>query len=205
MSDNKDKDSQWRWGLGARAFFSIDEKIGRHEKEKKEAEEVENMWRVTDDLRERHILQEEERQREKERRRELERQRWQPQDVQKTRAFFNIPTKEEFEEQRAFDRAVEEERQSHPWRSGYQTFKIGYTMTPSDVHNYASAEFERTLFKQEQEERKHGVQVMKDEMKKLEKDKEEKRALEMANDDEEDGDNSQSLLSLAKKLARPRR
>ena len=205
MSDNKDKDSQWRWGLGARAFFSIDEKIERHEKEKKEAEEVENMWRVTDDLRERHILQEEERQREKERRRELERQRWQPQDVQKTRAFFNIPTKEEFEEQRAFDRAVEEERQSHPWRSGYQAFKIGYTMTPSDVYNYASAEFERTLFKQEQEERKHGVQVMKDEMKKLEKDKEEKRALEMANDDEEDGDNIQSLLSLAKKLARPRR
>ena len=196
---------KFRGKQGARAFFSIDEKIERHEKEKKEAEEVENMWRVTDDLRERHILQEEERQREKERRRELERQRWQPQNVEKTRAFFNIPTKEEFEEQRAFDRAVEEERQSHPWRSGYQTFKIGYTMTPSDVYNYASAEFERTLFKQEQEERKHGVQVMKDEMKKLEKDREEKRALEMANDDEEDGDNSQSLLSLAKKLARPRR
>ena len=196
---------KYRGKQGARAFFSIDEKIERHEKEKKEEEEVENMWRVTHDLRERHILQEEERQREKERRRELERQRWPAQNVERTRAFFNIPTKEEIEEQRAFDRAKEEERQSHPWRSGYQTFKIGYTMTPSDVYNYASAEFERTLFKQEQEDRKHGVQVMKDEMKKLEKDREEKRALEMENDDEEDADHSQSLLSLAKKLARPRR
>ena len=56
---------KFRGKLGARSFFSIDEKIERHKKEEKEEEEVANMWRRMDDEKGRLILEREEGKRKK--------------------------------------------------------------------------------------------------------------------------------------------
>lgn len=185
---------------GAHLFFSIDKKIERHQREDEEEEKVAKMWRQVDNERERQILEREEREKEKEKKRELERQRYPPQNVPKTREFFNIPAKEaRLAEERQIAKEREEDRVSNPWRVGYQTFRIGQNITPREVEDFATSEAERIIFRQEQEERQRGIEVMRVEMEKMEEEAK-KRARER--EEEEEEDQSQSLLSLARKLAR---